>query len=214
MTDTRSIEYLPLDALEPSEKNPKLHSISQLQASVDRFGFVAPAIRDERTGRLVVGHGRISVLKQAKQEGFPPPSGIQVKDGDWLVPVVVGWASRDDEEAAAYLIADNRLSETGGWDEDLLASMLAEIDLTGIGYSTDDLEDLLFASELPPVMDGNSPDERADAFEAAGIRTVVLPFQAGRYEQALKWLEQLRKITGEGTNSDAVYALLEKTCVS
>jgi hypothetical protein len=56
------------------------------------------------------------------------PDGIRVAgDGRWLVPVVRGWASTDDAAAEAYLVASNRLTERGGWDDTGLAAVLTAV---------------------------------------------------------------------------------------
>jgi DNA modification methylase len=65
-------------------------------------------------------------------------------DGRWLVPVQRGWASPDDGEAGAYLLASNQLTTAGGWDQtgldshlDTLRSM--DVDLSGLGFDSDSL---------------------------------------------------------------------------
>lgn len=126
--DLRRIEYLPLDEVVPAPRNPKLHNSSGLITSISRFGLAAPALRDERTGRLVVGHGRTEAVRAMRGAGEDPPAGVRLNDdGAWLVPVVCGWASRSDAEAEAYLIADNRHTELGGWDHQELADLLESI---------------------------------------------------------------------------------------
>lgn len=88
------------------------------------------------------------------------PDGIQVEsDGDWCAPVVRGWASRDDDHARAAVVADNKLTERGGWDDQLLPAWLDDIldgdpDLLDItGFSRDDLDDMLAAIAPPPSLD-------------------------------------------------------------
>src|SRR5690606_5009565 len=76
----RETRYLPLDELQPAARNPKGHDLARVRASIDRFGFVSPAVRDERTGRLVVGHGRVEVLKQMRDDGQSPPEGVRVDE--------------------------------------------------------------------------------------------------------------------------------------
>ncbi|MDE1904866.1 MAG: hypothetical protein KGH75_00260 [Rhodospirillales bacterium] len=136
---------MPIDSLVPALRNPKRHELEQLRASYRRFGFTNPPILDERTGRLVAGHGRLQLLQIEQREGAEPPEGIEVEGDVWKVPVVRGWASANDAEAEAYLIADNRQAELGGWDTDLLGPMLddlaalPELQLDGIGFALDDL---------------------------------------------------------------------------
>ena len=77
------VEYLPLSSLKPAKRNPKRHQIDTVLASMERFGYVAPMVLNERTGRLVAGHGRLESLKKAKNQGNQPPERI------WDVGVVM-----------------------------------------------------------------------------------------------------------------------------
>ena len=45
----------------------------------------------------------------------------------WSMPVTRGVTTRDDAQAAAYLVAANKISEAGGWDDRALLSLLGEI---------------------------------------------------------------------------------------
>lgn len=143
----RRIEYVPLGDIKRARRNPKLHDDEAIKASLARFGIGELPLLDERTGLLVAGEGRINQL-EALRETDPrtPPDGIEMHaSGEWMVPVVRGWASRDDKEADAYLIASNRLSERGGWDGMGLAEMLSALEgeLDGLGYDQHELDQLL-----------------------------------------------------------------------
>lgn len=152
--EKRFIEYMPLGTIKAAPNNPKLHEAGVIGASLKRFGQVESPMLDDRTGRLVAGHGRIDVLKALKARGKKPPPGVQLaKDGEWLVPVQRGWASKDDTEARAYVVTSNKSSEVGGWDEDKLAAELAAIaddsalSLVGVGFDDTDLSKLLGTDE-------------------------------------------------------------------
>ncbi len=141
----RHVVYVPLDDVRPADRNPKRHDHATLAASVRRFGFVEPMVRDERTGRLVAGHGRLDELRMARARApQSPPDGVRIEAGAWLVPVLAGWSSRNDSEAEAYLVASNRTVEAGGWDETVLTDLLSDLEplgpdaFEGIGYSLDD----------------------------------------------------------------------------
>jgi hypothetical protein len=139
------IEGMPIDALQDALKNPKLHS-NEIENSIGRFGYVEPIVLDERTNRIVAGHGRKAALLKLKSSGGVPPIGVVVNEkGEWIIPVIRGWASKNDKEAEAYLIASNRLVELGGWDEKELASMMSGLqneDLFGTGYDSFSLGEL------------------------------------------------------------------------
>lgn len=149
MADTQQhrIEFVALSELIRHPRNPKGHDIERLEESIDRFGFVQPLMIDERTQHLVAGHGRLDTLAQKKAAGEEPPERIVVRHGEWLVPVIRGVAFESDADAEAYLIADNRLVELGGWEDEALATMLVELreadSLTGTGYDAGEVEELL-----------------------------------------------------------------------
>lgn len=134
-----SIAYVPVVELAPAARNPKRHAAAVVEASVTRFGFADPIVRDERTGRIVAGHGRREALLAMESRGEPPPQGIAVDErGRWTVPVVTGWRSRDDAEAEAFLLAVNVSVEKGGWNDPELGRSLAalrdSVDMTKLGF--------------------------------------------------------------------------------
>ncbi len=167
------IEYEPLSELAAAawEGNPKKHDFAALRKSIDRFGFVLPPTRDDGTGKVVAGHGRILDLLERKESGLEAPRRLKVRvDGEWLVPVLRGVRFSSKDEAQAYLLADNRLVELGGWDEEALAPMLeaaramGEEGLVGLGWSGDQVEELLadLAELAPPPAAAPPPVEGED----------------------------------------------------
>lgn len=140
--------YVDLDSLKGDPRNPKAHQLDVIDESMQRFGIVDRITVDERTGLLVSGHGRTAALRAMRDAGAEPPAGVTVDaEGRWLVPVNVGWASRNDAEAAAALIAMNRTTELGGWVDQSLLDLLTTLSETeegfeGVGFTETDLEDL------------------------------------------------------------------------
>jgi len=157
----RRVEYLPLDdvlaAADP--QNPKDHDVDLIDRSVGRFGVIDVITRDDRTGRLISGHGRATTLGTQRDRGADPPDGVLVlEDGTWTVPVNVGWASKNDDEARAALIVLNRATEAGGWIDDALLSALdslagTEISLSDVGFNEDDLESYAYCFHLDLLLD-------------------------------------------------------------
>ncbi len=149
----RYVEYLPLSKLKAATSNPKRHQLEAIGASYDEHGFVEPVVIDERTGRLVAGHGRREQLLARKAAGKAPPDGVEAKGGEWLVPVGRGWASKTDAEAEAYLLSSNRLVELGGWALEELVPMLRRLEPTAnmlaIGWTSDDLAAMVAKLEAP-----------------------------------------------------------------
>ena len=138
----KRIELWPLDRLKPYDRNARTHSaeqVAQIAASIVEFGFTNPILVDSSDG-IIAGHGRLSAAQEL---------GLKT------VPVVV-LDHLSDRQRKAYILADNQLALNAGWDTDLLRSELQDLaeqdfDLSLIGFSDDELSDLLpDIEELPP----------------------------------------------------------------
>ncbi len=174
----RYVEYVAVDDVVPAARNAKQHDTVGIARSIGHFGLAELPLIDERTGRLVAGHGRYLQLREWAEEGRDAPEGVRVDDdGRWLMPIIRGWASRSDDDAEAYLIASNQLTVKGGWDDHLLAEMLHDLgeaqmlDLTG--YEADDLAALEDALTAETDHDGDgageAPLDKGDALRLAGV---------------------------------------------
>lgn len=191
MADGMRIEYVALSDLHRHPRNPKAHDLGALHTSVNRFGYVAPVLIDERTGYLVAGHGRLDTLAQMKSDGKEPPARIEARSGDWYVPVVRGVTFNSDAEVEAYLVADNRLTELGGWDEPELAALLQSLAdedealLEATGYDADDLQALLDELTPPiPAEDAGAQIDRAAELAAKYGTALGQVWKLGRHRLA------------------------------
>jgi DNA modification methylase len=139
--------------LKPHERNPRTHSktqIRQIADSIRRFGFTNPVLVDAEN-RIIAGHGRVEAARLLKMTDVPT---IRID-------------RFSEAERRAYIIADNRLAELAGWDEELLALELGEIlnlepgfDTDLIGFETAEIEKLLNSLDGTDVSDGEiEPDE-------------------------------------------------------
>jgi hypothetical protein len=222
----RGLEYRLAADLPRAAANPKAHDLDAIVASLREFGWTTPCLLDERTGRLVAGHGRLDAIPLYRHQ-YPDhvPAGVQVDDaGGWLVPVVRGWASSSDAQAAAYLAADNRLSERGGWDDDALAALLQEVAdhdpglVEAAGWDLDELDDLLAATDAGQVLpdqptgahyaDSNTDAEArtgtGSTLAARGLTEAVLVLELAEHERYMALVQRLRGQWGVELSSGAV----------
>lgn len=225
----RKIVYEPLDDLVPDPRNAKLHADEDIDASIARFGFTEPGLVDERTGLLISGHGRRERLIAKRDAGEDPPDGVVVKAGVWLVPVIRGWSSTDDDEALAYLIAANQLVAKGGWDTATLADHLTALDsaaagLVGTGFDADYLDDLI--AELQENASAfhdqegydsskdahaeKSIEDRAAEYARKGIRSLVLDYKINDFDEVAAMAARVRRARGIETNADLVATLIRE----
>jgi site-specific DNA-methyltransferase (adenine-specific) len=147
------LEMWAVDRLVPYERNARTHSpeqVAQIAASIQEFGFTNPILVAADAG-ILAGHGRLAA---AKDMGLAE------------VPVIV-LDHLSAEQRRAYVLADNKLALNAGWDEELLATelqelQLAEFDLSLLGWSDEELADLLpGVDELDPegMGDGDAVPE-------------------------------------------------------
>ena len=120
------------------EDNPRKNdaAVPEIAASIQRFGFSSPIVARSEDGMIIAGHTR---LKAARELG--------------LEKVPVRWMDLSREEAIALALADNKLGEIAYWSDELqgLMSSLAEedgVDLSGLGWSDDELSDLVSAAPM------------------------------------------------------------------
>jgi predicted small metal-binding protein len=148
------IEWVKLSELQVEPKNPKKHDVEKIMLSIERFGFINPFIKNYHTGKLLAGHGRKKALELMQQKELTMPEQLKEDEGDWLVPVVSGVNIESEEDAMAYIIADNRLEELGGWNTPELLEAISNIsdstpDLSDIGFDNETIELMLQEDEEP-----------------------------------------------------------------
>lgn len=209
----RWLELVTLDELEKRHalRNPRKHDRQGLRASISRHGFVEVPTIDERTGRLVAGHGRLSDIADRRDAGEDPPDGVELADdGTWLVPVLRGWASNSNADAEAYVVTSNRVGE-GRWDDDMLATMLSDYRsdpewLIGTGFGEDDVDKLL----------GKGQEEELEAVEFLARRgepddderiELIFSVRSGDRPVILAALDKLRNDRGLVDHSAALVTL-------
>lgn len=151
--DKKFYKYVDIYEVQQADRNAKDHDIGTLTESMIRFGYTQPILIDRKTKKLLAGHGRIQALKTLKEGKYDAPKRIFVDDNKWFVPCHE-IDMENEGEAEAYLIADNRLTELGGWNDELLLESLHSIlqdtgSLDGTGWDLEDMDDILKAMEEP-----------------------------------------------------------------
>lgn len=217
------LQWIPLSEAIKHERNPKDHDEALIRASVLRFGFNDPIAVNEATGKLLEGHGRLTVLKEMKEAGDALPKRVKLrkKDGEWLVPMIRGLSFEDDSEAEAYMVAHNRSSESGGWVDMMLGQMLEDFDIEddelwkAIGFTRSDagryLESAEATAALGEMADRDKlPEERLGAFLAGDVKQITILMTAEDYLATLDRLEVVMKDHGLVSHTAALLKLLDE----
>ena len=137
------IEQIATAELIPYARNARTHSeqqVSQIAGSIQEFGFCNPVLIDATNG-IIAGHGRVLAAQLLKLESVP----------------CLRLTHLTDAQRRAYVLADNRIALSSGWDDEMLANELSdlhadEFDMALLGFDADELGKLLAfeADEVPP----------------------------------------------------------------
>jgi DNA modification methylase len=136
----QEIEQIKTADLVPYARNAKKHDeaqVAKLAGSIREFGFNNPVLIDAANG-IIAGHGRVMAAQKLALASVP----------------CLRLSHLSETQKRAYILADNRLAELGGgWDGEMLKLELADlgdldVDLDGIGFGADDLQDLEISEEL------------------------------------------------------------------
>ena len=146
----KHIEHWPLDRLIPYARNARTHSdaqVAQIAASIREFGFTNPILVDTSDG-IIAGHGRLLAARKLKLD---------------QVPVIV-LDHLSETQKRAYIVADNKLAENAGWDDELLQIELAALqqdgfDLDLLGFNDSELAGLLAAQPADGLTDEDAVPE-------------------------------------------------------
>lgn len=157
-------EMVPLTRIKRLPGNAKGHDAQVIHGAISAFGFLERIIINETTGRMIAGHGRTKDLVQRKLKGERPPTNVEERGGEWYVPADFVQVPEEQEDAAA--IALNQATIAGGFDDEALASVLADIAaqsealLAATGFGGEALDELL-RSIAPPDVDFKEYGENA-----------------------------------------------------
>jgi len=144
--------WVPIDKLIPWVKNPrriKPGEVAELVDSIQRHGFGAPLIARKENGEICAGHKRILAAR---------------KIGMNLIPV--RYLDLTEDEAHAYAIADNRLTEVTAWNNETLGEILGDLQSRGVstkgmGFKPADLHRIIRATQ-GAIADDDVPDAGRD----------------------------------------------------
>jgi site-specific DNA-methyltransferase (adenine-specific) len=189
-------------SIEPAEDRPNRVDPASLR----------PFYRNPRVGNvpLVVeslranGQYRPLIVNTGRQTGRPDEvlagnhllaAGLKIG----LSEMLVHWVDVDDEHAARIVVVDNRASDKGTYDQEVLGNLLLEFegDLEGTGYNEADLQRLLGGIGLGEQGTLTDPDA-----------VPAMP-KAPRTKPGYVWkLGEHRLICGDSTDS----AVINKLC--
>ncbi|MET9818307.1 hypothetical protein [Streptomyces sp. NPDC006355] len=152
----KRLETRPLGDLTAYPGNARRGDVGMILESLTANGQFRPlVVREQEDGALVVLAGNHTL--QAMAAHGPGPCGLVTRAGEeerpcalchgkeWEPAAQVTVYQCDDATARRIVLADNRTSDAGDYEDRALAELLASLDgdLAGTGYTDTDLTDLL-----------------------------------------------------------------------
>ena len=173
------IEYLPIKALKPYEKNTRKHQkkdVENIAKSIEKYGMCdAIGIWSDKN-IIVEGHGRMLACEQLGMTEVP----------------CVRLDHLTDEQRREYAIAHNATAELSEWDLDILPDELAELDLSVFDFDFG-IED---EEEETEIVEDEAPEVDEDAEPIAKLGDI---WQLGRH----------RLMCGDSTDKATVEMLMD-----
>ena len=134
------VTYINTDEIKEYVNNTKIHSrkqITQIKKSIMEFGYINPILIDERN-EIIAGHGRLRAAIEAGMSQIP----------------VIQIGHLSEAQKKTYRIADNKLTENGEWDINLLQiefksieALDSDIKLDATGFAVEEIDNIFKAGE-------------------------------------------------------------------
>ena len=156
-----AIEYRSPRELSVSPNNARAHTPEQIEhvaGAIRQFGFINPIVL-KGNDEIAAGHARHAAAVLLGLETVPTIRADHLSES----------------ELRAYMLADNRLAELARWDNKILASELAALSATDLGFnveltgfSLDDIAELTASSSFGRTDPDAAPELEATAISRRG----------------------------------------------
>ena len=172
------IERKKIRDMDRAAYNPRIELIpgdteyENLRRSITTYGLIIPVIWNKRTNKVVGGHQRLTVLEN---------------EGETEVDVSV--VDLDETQERQLNVALNKVE--GGWDEEKLGDLLAELgeDATLTGFTQQEIDSL--TNDIDSLIDGDTVDEELKAIEE--LFNVSLTFDKADQEELKAYVKDYGK---------------------
>lgn len=212
-TKQAAVEFVKPSDLIPHPRNPRKHDIPRIIRSIRGTGWHSVVTAQKSTKHILVGHGRTEAAQTiiaAIAAGDPDWTAPEV-DGDgnevresWVArhpddPLVHGvipveWKDLTDAEALSKVLADNKTSDEGGYDRDLMTQLLVE------QWAENELEASAWTQDEIAKLQRNPADDLDTGPQLSEFEYRIIVRVANEEEQA----EVLQRLTSEGLNVQAL----------
>lgn len=147
MKTTTEFQLVDINKLIPYANNARTHNkeqILKLRSSLREFGFVNPIIVD-KDYNVLCGHGRLTAAKEENIHEVPCVFANHLTEA----------------QKKAYILADNRMALDAGWDDELLAVEIEELQNLGFDLGLTGFDE----SEIADLFETDNAEAKEDDFD-------------------------------------------------
>ncbi len=129
-------ESVPITSVRTYDNNPRIGNIDLIAESLSASGQFKPIVVNERSGMILAGN---HTYLAARKLGW--------------TDIYASFVDVDDETAKRIVLADNKTSDAGEYDDSVLAELLASLPtIEGTGYTDVEVEELLKDIDVDQVI--------------------------------------------------------------
>ena len=185
MINKHEFKKISISEIKPYDRNARTHSteqVKQIMDAIKEWGFTNPLLIDEQ-GNLIAGHGRLEAVKQLNKVDFKDEPILE------LPAIVVKGLS--DSQKKALIIADNQIALNAGWDYEVLALELKELE--SVNYDLDllafdNVDEILAGIDID--VDGLTDDFTIPSNEKNDFKQITITLNAEHAEKILKFQKE------------------------
>ena len=123
----KSTEEIKISTIRTYDKNPRIGNVDIIAESLSKNGQFKPIVVNKRTMQVLAGNHTYLAARSLGWE-----------------TIYASYIDVDDDTAKRIVLADNKTSDMGTYDDSILAELLASLpEVTGTGYSVAEVDDLM-----------------------------------------------------------------------
>jgi len=196
-TETRLV---PIESLKPHPDNPRVGNVDVIAESIRKNGFYGSVIVRDGTNVILAGTHRWKAAQAAGMTEIP-----------------VTFVKTDAKGAKRILLADNRTSDLGAYDDAALAELLGSLgDIEGTGWDEDGMDNLLATlaelsheTETDVVRQVKSWADNAEEYRTKAVRSIIVDFPLEEFDVLTVRIQRACEAHSVTTISELFTVLLE-----
>ena len=193
------IKKIAINELKPYAQNPRKGNIDLIAQSLITYGQYKPITVNQRTNEILAGNHTYAAAKKL----------------GWT-EIAVTYVDVDEATAAKIVLIDNRSTDAGTYDTQILLNLLDSFDsIDATGYNQEDYEKLVKILAKPDngmmnTTQGATMAENAEKYADRTSRVLMLDYDKTTYEWLMERLKEYKEEYSLATNIEVLVDLLQK----